>query len=51
MRQENRVELQEISKLRGFKIQGESRIVILESTIRSILAKGNQITSVNKRVI
>nr|DAU04753.1 MAG TPA: hypothetical protein [Microviridae sp.] len=50
-RQENRAKVQIRRKLRRFKIQRINRIIILKRTVRFFLTKGNQITSIRKRII
>nr|DAH04994.1 MAG TPA: hypothetical protein [Microviridae sp.] len=51
LRQENRAETQKIRKFRGLKIQRINRIILRKGSLWIILAKGNQITSVRKRII
>ena len=50
-RQENRATIQKRRKLRSFKIQRTSQIITLKRIVRLFLTKGNQITSIRKRII
>nr|DAK64153.1 MAG TPA: hypothetical protein [Microviridae sp.] len=51
LRQESRAKIQKLRKFRGLKIQRRNRIIFRKGCIWIILAKGNQITSIRKRII